>query len=120
MDNSRSEEQEPIEFTSPNPQPIRNVLVRHPWVLLFGLLGFPLGVTAVAYSELSRIGDVPPPQRETTSQVVDKPIKKPIPTNSTNPDIHDPIPLWLAVAIAGCCSSGCLVILSLLKLPKQV
>ncbi|MEO3704457.1 hypothetical protein [Trichormus azollae] len=41
-------------------------------------------------------------------------------TNPTSSNLNNPTPLWLMLAIALSCASGCLVIYLLLKLPLRL
>jgi hypothetical protein len=88
------------------------LLTRHPLLLLTGLLATCLGSATLAVYNLIHVSDVEQAESESVSAVVEAPI-------TTNPDISNPIPLWMIVAIALSCASGCWVILRLVNQPKK-
>lgn len=88
------------------------LLTRHPLLLLIGLLATCLGSATLALYSLIHVSDVEPAESESVATVVEVP-------TSTNTDASNPIPLWMIVAIALSCASGCWVILRLVNLPKQ-
>jgi hypothetical protein len=107
---------EELKNTTPfqNTTPSKNLLVKHPWLWFVGLLGIPLGVGIFAYYQLIYTGYVPKIEPEKPIEVVTEEANT-ISSNSSNPT-----PLWLMMAIALSCASGCLVIYRLLKLPLRV
>jgi hypothetical protein len=88
------------------------LLTRHPGLLLTGLLTMTMGTAALAVYSLSYVGDVSKPEPEEVPVIVEKPII----TSSEN---SNPTPLWLVVAIALSCASGCLIIFRLVNSPDQ-
>ncbi|WP_199306765.1 hypothetical protein [Anabaena sphaerica] len=97
-----------------NTTPSKNLFVRHPWLWFVGLLGLPLIVGIFSYYQLIYTGYVPKIEPEKPIEVVREEVNTKLPNNS------NPTPLWLMLAIALSCASGCLVIYRLLKLPQRV
>ena len=88
------------------------LLIRHPGLLLTGLLTMLLGTAALALYNLSHVGYGEQAEPEQIPAIVEEPIKTPSETSN-------PTPLWMVVAIALSCGSGCLVILRLLNRPNE-
>jgi hypothetical protein len=88
------------------------LLIRHPGLLLTGLLAMLLGTAALALYNLSHVGYGEQTELEQIPAIVEEPIKTPSETGN-------PTPLWMVVAIALSCGSGCLVILRLLNRPTE-
>ena len=80
------------------------------WLFLFSLLVVFFGSSAIAIYSLARVDTAKREQQEPVTAVV----KKPIPTNR---DAVSPIPMWLVLAIAMSCASGCLLIVRVLHRP---
>jgi hypothetical protein len=97
-----------------NPSPSKNLLVRYPWIFFVGLFGISLGVGIFGYNQLIYIGYVPQLEPQKPAAVVSEE------ANATSSNLNNPTPLWLMLAIALSCASGCLVIYRLLKLPQRV
>jgi hypothetical protein len=89
-----------------------HLLARYPWLLLVGLLGMFLGSATLAVYSLSYAGRVEPQEAETIQAEVVQPINTPSETSNSTP-------LWMVVAIALSCASGCLIIFGLLNRPTQ-
>jgi hypothetical protein len=89
-----------------------HLLARYPWLLLVGLLGMFLGSATLAVYSLSYAGRVEPQEPETIQAEVVQPINTPSETSNSTP-------LWMVVAIALSCASGCLIIFRLLNRPTQ-
>ncbi|HIK08163.1 MAG TPA: hypothetical protein IGS40_26345 [Trichormus sp. M33_DOE_039] len=88
------------------------LLTRHPLLLLIGFLATCLGSATLALYSLIHVSDVEQAESESVPAVVEVPV-------TTNTDMSNPIPLWMVVAIALSCASGCWVILRLVNQPKQ-
>ncbi|MFN6571024.1 hypothetical protein [Dendronalium sp. ChiSLP03b] len=88
------------------------LLTQHPLLLLTGLLTMLLGSAALALYSLGYAGNAEQVEPEEIPAVVENPIKTPSETSN-------PTPLWMVIAIALSCGSGCLVILRLLNRPTQ-
>ncbi|MBE9035956.1 hypothetical protein [aff. Roholtiella sp. LEGE 12411] len=93
-----------------------NVLIylvaHHPWLLLTGLLAMFLGGGAFAIYSLGHVGRLAQEEPEQIPAVVEKPLKTPSENSNSTP-------LWIVVAIALSCGSGCLIIFRILNRPKQ-
>lgn len=120
MENSQSVQHElnqPKELT-PNPgnntPNLKNLLIQHPWIWLTGLLVIPLTIIIFAWYNLTQTGDVPQAEPEENSTLI---VNEPIKTAS---EPSNPTPLWMVVAIALSCGSGCWMIIRLLKRPKSL
>lgn len=88
------------------------LLTQHPLLLLTGLLTMLLGSSALALYSLGYAGNAEQIEPEEIPAVVENPIQTPSETSN-------PTPLWMVIAIALSCGSGCLVILRLLNRPTQ-
>ncbi|MBW4645650.1 MAG: hypothetical protein KME23_22130 [Goleter apudmare HA4340-LM2] len=97
-------------------QILMHLLTRNPWVLLVGLLTMFLGSAAFALYSLGSVGyakqSQAPEQIPETPNVFDQ-------TTNTPSEMSNPIPLWMVVAIALSCGSGCLVIMRLINQPTE-
>lgn len=89
------------------------LLTRHPLLLLTGVFTTLMGTAAMALYSLSHVGDVEQLDAEPVPVVVEQPIATITSENS------NPLPMWMVVAIALSCASGCLVIFRLLNPPTQ-
>lgn len=92
------------------------MLARNPWLLLIGLSGIFLAIAAFALYSLGSVGYVQ--QQKEPETVSDIPILLEESSNTAS-ESSNPTPLWLIVAIALSCGSGCLIILRLLNRPTQ-
>ncbi|WP_413171525.1 hypothetical protein [Anabaena azotica] len=97
-----------------NTSPSKNLHKRHPWLLFMVLFGMSLGVGIFGYYQLIYIGYVPQIQTSKPAAAVSQE------TNTTSSNLNNPTPLWLMLAIALSCASGCWVIYRLLKLPQRI
>jgi len=88
------------------------LLTRHPLLLLAGVFTTLMGTAGIALYSLSHVGDVENLDAEPVPAVVEQPVI--ITSENSNP-----LPLWMVVAIASSCASGCFVIFRLLHPPKQ-
>ncbi len=97
-------------------QVLMHLLVRNPWLLLVGLLTMFLGSAAFALYSLGSVGYVKQPQEP--EQIPEAPtvVEE---TANTSSEMSNPIPLWMIIAIALSCGSGCLVILRLINQPTE-
>lgn len=126
MENSQSVQHEPTQPTKTtleltdsksgaedSTQVLMHLLIRNPWILLVGLLTMFLGSGAFALYSLGFVGysTQQPPEPE---EIPEAPIVV-APTTNTSSEMSNPIPLWMVIAIALSCGSGCLVIMRLLK-----
>jgi hypothetical protein len=89
------------------------LLTRHPLLLLAGVFTTLMGTASLSLYSLIHVSDVEQLEAEPVPAVVEQPI---ITTNAEN---SDPLPMWMVVAIALSCASGCLVIFRLLNPPTQ-
>ncbi len=84
-----------------------NTLIRtyshYHWLFLFSLLFVFLGGSAIALYSLAHVETAQLKQPEPLRAKVVKAI-------STKKDAANPIPMWLVVAIAASCASGCLIV----------
>lgn len=96
-----------------NTQVLMHLLLRNPWILLVGLLTIFLGSAAFALYSLGFVG-YSQPQPQEPEEIPEEPIVI-VPTTNTSSETSNPIPLWMVIAIALSCGSGCLVIMRLLK-----
>ncbi|CEJ46239.1 Uncharacterized protein apha_02393 [Umezakia ovalisporum] len=88
------------------------LLIRHPGLLLTAFLTMMMATASLALYSLGYVDSVDKPEVEEISAIVEKPII----TTSEN---SNPTPLWLVVAIALSCASGCLIIVRLINCPHQ-
>ncbi|GAX34765.1 hypothetical protein [Nodularia sp. NIES-3585] len=88
------------------------VLIRHPGLLLVGLLTMLIGTGASALYSLGYVSSADNVELEKIPTVVAKPI-------TTSSDYSNPTPLWMVLAIAFSCASGCLIIVRLVNRPHQ-
>ncbi len=88
------------------------LVTHHPGLLLTGLLTMFLGSAALALYSLGHVGGAEQVEPEEIPAVVERPIKTPSETSN-------PTPLWMVVAIALSCGSGCFILLRLLNRPIQ-
>jgi hypothetical protein len=86
------------------------LLTQHPLLLLSGIFTIALGTAALAFYSLSYVGNVPQAEPEPLPVIVEEPVI----TERSNPT-----PLWLLMAIALSCGSGCYVIFRLFNRPHQ-
>ncbi|MEA5578074.1 hypothetical protein [Anabaena sp. UHCC 0451] len=115
--NAKPETTEATKSTSKelkNTFPAKNLLVRYSWLFFLSFLAIPLGVGILSYYQLIYVGYVPQIEPEKSAEVVSE---EPITTSSNH---SNPTPLWLMLAIALSCASGCWIIFRLLKLPQRV
>jgi hypothetical protein len=125
MENSQNVQQERSAATALTPDKVKSkskstdslmllihLLARYPWLLLVGLLGMFLGSATLAVYSLSYAGRVEPQEPEIIQAEVVQPINTPSETSNSTP-------LWMVVAIALSCASGCLIIFRLLNRPTQ-
>jgi hypothetical protein len=89
------------------------LVAHHPWLLLTGSLAMFLGSGAFALYSLTNPGQVTSEETEEIPPVI---IEQPIysPSENTNPT-----PLWMVVAIALSCGSGCWIIFRMLNQKAQ-
>ncbi|CDN13825.1 hypothetical protein RintRC_0988 [Richelia intracellularis] len=80
------------------------------WLFLFSLLVVFFGSSAIALYSLARVDTAKHEQQESVTAIVKKPI-------TTDRDAVSPIPMWLVLAIAMSCASGCLLIVRFLHRP---
>jgi hypothetical protein len=92
----------------------KNLLVKYPWLWFVGLFVIPILVSFFGYHELIYIGHTPQKESVKSPELVSQ---NKITVSSNN---NNPTPLWLMLAIASSCASGCLVIYRILKLPQRV
>lgn len=120
MENSQNLQQKPNQpqESTPNlennPPSFKNLLIQHPWMWLTGLLVIPLTIIIFAWYNLTQTGDVPQAEpAESSTLIVEEPIKTPF-------EASNPTPLWMVMAIALSCGSGCWMIIRLIKRPKSL
>ncbi|MBE9008169.1 hypothetical protein IQ259_24680 [Fortiea sp. LEGE XX443] len=96
------------------------LLTQHPLLLLSGFFMMILGTSALAFYSLSHVGGAKQSESESIPVVVEEPI-------TTTSENSNPTPLWMVMAIALSCGSGCYVIFRLFnrstqphKVPKPV
>jgi len=92
------------------------ILARHPWLLLIGLSAMFFASAVLAVYNLGSVGYLNQPEEPEKNQDVSTVAEAAINTPSEN---SNPTPLWLVVAIALSCGSGCLIILRLLNSPAK-
>ncbi|MCC5637585.1 hypothetical protein LC593_17415 [Nostoc sp. CHAB 5844] len=123
MENSQNFNHEPTQLIEPNLEPknpklgskgrshiLISLLAQHPLVLLSGIFTIFLGTTAVAFYSISHVGGVKQAEPELIPVIVEEPIT----TERSNPT-----PLWMVMAIALSCGSGCYLIFRLLNSSNQ-
>ncbi|MBE9209108.1 hypothetical protein IQ244_21720 [Nostoc sp. LEGE 06077] len=117
MENSQNVNHEPTQLIEPNLE-LKNtklsstgrsntlipLLLKHPLVFLSGVFTIILGTSAVAFYSLSHVDSAKQAEPEAMPVIIEAPIT----TEHSNPT-----PLWLVMAIALSCGSGCYVILRL-------
>ncbi|AFY41347.1 hypothetical protein [Nostoc sp. PCC 7107] len=130
MENSKNVNHEPTQLIEPNLKSTKtklgsngrsNILIallaQHPLVLLTGIFTMIMGTATVAFYSLSHVGSVKQADTESMSVIIEEPI---------TPERSNPTPLWMVMAIAFSCGSGCYVIFRLLNptplhnIPKRV
>lgn len=90
-----------------------NILMKSPCVCFLSLFLIPIGVTIIAYQQLSYTGYVPDKAQEEAPFLT-------IQSNiSTFSDSSNSIPLWLVIAIAVCCAAGSFVIFYSLQTSRE-
>ncbi len=127
MENSQSVQNkstQPIgttkELTNSQSRPISSskiliqMLAHNPWLFLIGLSAVFLGSAAFALYSLGSVGYVQKQKAPATIPEVPNVLEEP---SNTSSETSNPTPLWLVVAIALSCGSGCLIILRLLNSP---
>ncbi|MCM0589099.1 MAG: hypothetical protein ACSI46_01660 [Gloeotrichia echinulata DVL01] len=92
------------------------MLARNPWLLLIGLSAIFLAISAFALYSLGSVGYVQQQKEPETVSDIPTLLEE---SSSTTSESSNPTPLWLIVAIALSCGSGCLIILRLLNHPTQ-
>ncbi|WP_066381125.1 MULTISPECIES: hypothetical protein [unclassified Anabaena] len=122
MENSQSIQHELTQVQRPKAEPKESssnifitLLTRHPWLLLTGLFTAFLGTSALALYNLTHVGDV----EKLDSEPIPAVVQAPITTNPEGSNPTNPLPLWMIMAIALSCSSGCWVILRLVNPPSK-
>ncbi|MBE9198804.1 MULTISPECIES: hypothetical protein [unclassified Nodularia (in: cyanobacteria)] len=88
------------------------VLTRHPGLLFAGLFTMLLGTAALALYSLGYAGSADNVELEEIPAVVAQPI-------TTTSEKSNPTPLWLVLAIALSCASGCFIVFRLVNGPHQ-
>lgn len=124
MENNQSVQDQPSEVQAPTPKPEKrltatirscifalNLIAKHPWLLVAGLLGIFAGGAVIAVYSLGYVGYVE--SKEVGQTTVQTEVLQPTKTATTNP-----IPLWTVAAIALSCASGSLIIFRLLNYSK--
>ncbi|MBO3463530.1 hypothetical protein G7B40_005860 [Aetokthonos hydrillicola Thurmond2011] len=108
-----------VENGTSKPITIGDVLIyllgNYPWLFVIALLGVFIGVGTLSFYSLSSVGVVEQTKLEEQEPLVAEVVE---PTN-TQPDNSNPISLWVVVAIALSCASGCLIILRFLNRPTS-
>ncbi|MDZ7959041.1 MAG: hypothetical protein RMY34_14360 [Aulosira sp. DedQUE10] len=129
MENSQSVQHEPTQSTGATPeltnskssaisnsQVLIQILTRHPWLLLIGLSATFFASAVLALYNLGSIGYVTQPEETDKNQDVSTVAEAAINTPS---ETSNPTPLWMIMAIALSCGSGCLIILRILNRPAK-
>ncbi|MBU7583373.1 MAG: hypothetical protein KAF91_10775 [Nostoc sp. TH1S01] len=130
MEKSQNFNHEPTQLIKPNLEPKKtklgskgrsNILIallaQHPLVLLSGVFTMIMGTAAVAFYSISHVDNVKQAEPEPMPVIVEEPII----TERSNP-----LPLWMVMAIALSCGSGCYIIFRLCnptqtqKVPKFI
>ncbi|MBD2163043.1 hypothetical protein H6G04_01375 [Calothrix membranacea FACHB-236] len=100
-----------------NSKVLIQILARHPWLLLIGLSATFFASAVLALHYLGSVGYISQPQQEPEkNQEVATVAEAAINTPS---ETSNPTPLWLIMAIAFSCASGCLIILRVLNRPAK-
>ncbi|MEA5524348.1 hypothetical protein [Nodularia spumigena] len=89
-----------------------HLLTRHPGFLLTGLLTMLMVTTGLALYSLGYVENADNVEPEEIAAVVEKPM-------TTSTQNSNPTPLWLVMAIAFSCASGCSMIFRLVNRPHQ-
>ncbi len=89
------------------------LLIRHPGLLLTGLLTMLIGTAALALYSLGYAGNA---DHVEIVEEIPAVVAKPIVTSSEH---SNPTPLWLIAAIALSCASGCFMIVRLVNGPNK-
>ena len=126
MENTQSLQEQPSEPKAPtsvsencksqqkDSSNVIHVLVHHPWLLVIGLLAIFLGGGVLSLYSLGYVGFVQ--QAKPEEEVLQAEVVEPTNTES---ETTNPISLWMVVAIALSCASGCLIIFRWLNRPAQ-
>jgi hypothetical protein len=108
-----------------NSQVLIQLLLRHPWLLLIGLSAMFFASAVLALYNLGSVGSVKELEASEENPEVATVAEETI--NLPSEIVTNPTPLWMIVAIALSCASGCLIILRLVnhsgkskKVHKQV
>ncbi|AFZ23298.1 hypothetical protein Cylst_0974 [Cylindrospermum stagnale PCC 7417] len=110
MKNSQSVQHEPSQTTGKTPNLAKNtslpieMLVRHPWMLLLGLLAIPVSIAIFAFNNLIQVADVAPAEPE---KIQNERIEESIKTSA---ETGNSIALWMVFAIALSCGTGSWII----------
>lgn len=126
MEKSQSVNHEPTQLIEPKSQSTNNqlgskgrsnlfiyLLTQHPLLLLAGFFTMILGTAALAFYNLSHISHFGKAE-QTEPEPLPVIVEEPVITERSNPT-----PLWLVMAIALSCGSGCYVIFRLFNRPNQ-
>lgn len=123
MENSQSVQHEPSQTTEKTPNLAKNtskpidMLAKHPWLLLLGLLVIPVSIAVFAFGNLIQVVDVAQDETEKSPNVrIEETIKTPAQTSNSKP-------LWMVfamgyaapLAIALGCGTGSWIIWRSLK-----
>jgi hypothetical protein len=123
MEKSQSGNHEPTQLIEPKSEQTNNqlgskgrsniliyLLTQHPVLLLCGFFTMLLGTAGLAFYSLSHVNSPKQAQPELLPVIVEEPVI----TERSNPT-----PLWMVMAIALSCGSGCYVIFRLFNRPNQ-
>ncbi len=114
MENTQGLPPEPSESPKSAPnlsestsKPKNSLTTHYPWLLLMVLFLVPVMVAVFAFNHLSQVEDMG----------ADAPEDIPVVEESvtTTPETSHPTPLWMIIAIALSCATGCLIVFRLLK-----
>ncbi len=96
------------------------LLAYYPWLLIGGVLAVFAGCAAIALYSLHYVGRVESTESEAIQEIEleEQPITTSPQTTTTNTG-SNALPLWMVIAIAMSCASGCWVILKLLNRSPQ-
>ncbi|MEM7726929.1 MAG: hypothetical protein AAF208_11250 [Cyanobacteria bacterium P01_A01_bin.45] len=92
-----------------------HLLLNYPWLFVILLFGVFVSSAAVSAYSLAFVPDVQRP-KSTTIQVE---IRQPKTTSAMIETVDNPIPLWMVIAIAVSCASGCIILLRFLNRPSK-